>query len=154
VSSIRAVRRRHQCALALIVLAGLAACSGDDDATVGSAPSAATPTTSATDGTSDGTTFDFTPTITITDDGFLPLQAVAVFGETLTFVNDTERAQTIHFTNGSPEIGGADTIGPIQPGASMTYPRPLETAISLVYEADSLPGFTGRLQIDPGVGTL
>ena len=101
-----------------------------------------------------GASFDFTPTIKITDDGFVPLQAVAVFGETLTFVNETDRPQTIHFTNGSPAIGGAQTIGPIPPGESRTFPKPLEAAISLVYEADALPGETGRLQIDPGVDTL
>ena len=103
---------------------------------------------------SDGSAFDFTPTITITEDGFVPLHAVAVFGETLTFVNQTDRPQTIRFTNGSPAIGGAESIGPIPPGGSVSFDEPLETAISLVYNASDLPGATGRLQVDPGVDTL
>lgn len=144
-------------ALALLALA-MSACSSGDDPAVDPAGSVGEGSASLPDlppeDASDGSTFDFTPTITITPDGFLPVQAVAVFGEELTFVNETATAQTIHFTNGSPVIGGAETVGPIPPGESMTFPGELEAAVSLVYEADGLPGVVGRLQIDPGVGTL
>lgn len=96
----------------------------------------------------------FTPTIRITESGYLPQQAVAVFGENLTFVNETEREQLIEFMNGTPHIGGPDTIGPIEPGGTVTVEKPLDTAVSLIFESEGLPGFTGRLQIDPGVDDL
>lgn len=140
-------------ALAVAVVAVVSACSSGDDPSLspvvdgGSAP--AIPIETA-----DGTTFDLTSTITITADGFIPLQAVAVFGDTLTFVNETEQPQTVTFTNGAPVIGGSQTVGPIAPGGSSTYDGELQTAISLVYEVDGLPGLTGRVQIEPGIGTL
>lgn len=144
--------RRYLAVLATLAMAPVA-CSSDNEPSLGGTLPGGT-TGPVTEETSDGTAFDFTSTITITEDGFLPLKAVAVFGEALTFVNDTGTSQTISFTNGAPAIGGERTIGPIAPGGSMTYPGELATAISLVYEADGLPGKTGQLQIDPGVDTL
>ncbi len=98
--------------------------------------------------------FDFTSTISITETGFEPRQAVAVLGEMLTFVNNTDRAQTIRFTNGTPNVDGAPTIGPIEPGESLSFPEPLESTISLIYESDGLPGQQGQLQVDPGIEEL
>lgn len=104
--------------------------------------------------TADAKAFAFTSTITITANGFEPAQAVAVFGQTLTFVNATTAPQTITFVNGSPNIGAPSTYGPIAAGASLTVPGVLRTAISLVYRSDAVPGVQGRLQIDPGVKTI
>jgi plastocyanin len=143
------VLRRSLCALLLAsTLTALASCSGSDDAPT------ATATTVVPIDTGQKDRFDFTPTITITDAGFRPAEAVATIGQTLTFVNQTSRPQTITFTNGSPEIGGAQTIGPIAPGQQMSWPRPLSTAISLRYESDALPGQSGQVQIDKGIDNL
>lgn len=137
---------------AAAVVAIVSACSSGDDPSLSSVVEGSAPAIPIE--TADGTTFDLTSTITITPDGFIPLQAVALFGDSLTFVNETEQAQTVTFTNGSPVIGGAQTVGPIAPGGSSTYDGELTTAMSLVYEVDGLPGLTGRVQIEPGVGTL
>ncbi len=102
--------------------------------------------------TSDDAVFAFTSTITITEGGFEPCsKAVAVFGDTLTFVNETAREQTITFINASPTIDGPTTLGPIAPGAAMDYTEELGSAISVVYESDGMPGHTGQLQINPGI---
>lgn len=152
------MRRRILSSIALASLLAVSACSDDDgdsdDVATADSVEPSGETTTLPLETSDTSRIAFTPTITITEDGFLPLQAVAVFTQTLTFVNETDRAQTITFTNGSPQVGGPKTFGPIPAGESMEWPDPLDTAISLVFEADSLPGQTGRLQIDPGVDEL
>lgn len=141
----------------LVVLALATACSGaNDQARVVDATPAPDDgvLASAPVDTADIAQFDFTATIRITDDGFVPSWAVAVFGETLTFVNDTDETQTVRFTNGVPNVDGPGSLGPIPPGGEFSLDDPLSAAISLVYESSALPGRTGRLQVDPGVENL
>lgn len=147
--------RLRRCVLVLVAFgASVAGCASDDgEGDVSSDTVSDTVVADPTD-TANDDILAFTPTIRITESGYLPQQAVAVFGQTLTFVNETAREQSIRFLNGTPHIGGPDTVGPIEPGGSMTIEEPLDTAISLIFESDSLPGFTGRLQIDPGLADL
>jgi hypothetical protein len=142
------LRRITSMVLVGSTLALLAGCSSGGDDT------SSTETTVVPFDTGQADRFAFTPTVKITEDGFRPEQAVATIGQTLTFVNQTARPQTITFTNGSPEIGGAQTIGPIAPGQQMSWPRPLSATISLRYESDALPGQSGQVQIDPGIDHL
>ena len=153
------MRRPTLASLAVVCLFAVTGCSGDDDDDSSDALSAEATqpepgTTLLVDDQGDPTRINFTSTITITEGGFVPLQAIAVFDQTLTFVNETDRDQTITFTNGSPAVGGPQTFGPIPAGQSMSWPEPLSAAISLVYEADALPGKTGRLEIDKGTDQL
>lgn len=104
--------------------------------------------------TDDPTAFAITSTVTITETGFVPIQAVAVLGDTLTFVNETNVVQTIRFTNGSLNVDGPATLGPIEPGESLSYAEPLSSTISLIFESDGLPGQVGRLQVDPGIDNI
>lgn len=136
---------------ALLAIAALtSSCSGDDSGAAADDYIAADP-----NDTPDMTKFAFTSTIKITSAGFVPLQAVAVFGETVSFVNETTESQTISFINGGLGAGGAIVeVGPIAPGASASVPEPLSAAISLVFESDGLPGKQGHLQVDPGVDEL
>ncbi len=140
------MRTPHLLAALLMAAAG-AGCSGDG---ADSEVSQIDNVTLAPSDTADPAGMQFTSTITITADGFVPEQAVAVFGETLTFVNDTAAEQTVRFTNGSVNIDGPASFGPIPPGGTVSMDEPLDTSASLLYESDGLPGVIGRLQVDPG----
>jgi hypothetical protein len=77
----------------------------------------------------------------ITDDGFVPEQLVAIVGEKISFINETERTAAVEFTALDFESG------PIAPGRKATFTP--DGAYSIGYHLADDPEITGAIQVEP-----
>jgi hypothetical protein len=77
----------------------------------------------------------------ITDDGFVPEQLVAIVGEKISFINETDRNAAVEFTALDFESG------PIAPGRKATYTP--DGAYSIAYHLAGDPKVTGAILVEP-----
>ena len=79
--------------------------------------------------------------IFITDDGFVPQQLVAIVGEKVSFINETDDRVSVRFTAIDFETGD------IEPGGKATYTP--DGAFSIAYHLVGDEDVTGAIQVEP-----
>lgn len=77
----------------------------------------------------------------ITDDGFVPEQLVAIVGEKISFINETDADAEVRFTALDFETG------PIVPGDRATYTP--DGAYSIAFHLAGDEDVTGAIQVEP-----
>jgi hypothetical protein len=77
----------------------------------------------------------------ITDQGFVPLQLVAIVGEKISFINETDASAAVEFTALDFESG------PIAPGRRATFTP--DGAYSIGFHLSDDPKVTGAIQVQP-----
>lgn len=92
--------------------------------------------------------FQIGQTLTLTDAGPVPRTLVVIRERELTIRNDGAAPRTLTFVNASVDGGDQRTLGPIDPGASMTYVPTVP--ISMAYDLDGDGAVDGTLQVDTG----